>query len=116
MSNKRRVLITGANKGIGLAIVTAVLEAGNDTFVVLGARSKERGQAARDQLVADDPARAERIDVVQLDVADDASVTAAAARGDPCPPRATMTVYRGMPRHQPRWRQPQRSIGVTTWS
>lgn len=79
MSNKRRILITGANKGIGLATVAAVLEAENDTFVLLGSRSAERGHAARDKLVADNPGWSDRIEVVQLDVSDDASTTAAAA-------------------------------------
>ena len=34
----RRILVTGANKGIGLAIVKALLAASPDTMVLLGAR------------------------------------------------------------------------------
>lgn len=74
----KRILVTGANKGIGLAIVTAILDEHDDTFVFLGARALERGQAARDGIVAAHPGWAERIEVVELDVASDASVTAAA--------------------------------------
>lgn len=73
-----RVLVTGANKGIGRATVAAVLGARNDTHVLLGSRSGERGEAARAELVADKPDWKSRLEVLQLDVADDASVDAAA--------------------------------------
>ena len=42
----RRVLVTGANKGIGLAIAEAILSRGDDTFVYLGSRD-EAAQGAR---------------------------------------------------------------------
>jgi len=74
----KRILVTGANKGIGLAIVTAILEEHDDTFVLLGARDPDRGEAARGSLVHAHPAWAGRIEVVELDVASEASVTAAA--------------------------------------
>ena len=79
MSHERRVLITGANKGIGLATVAAVLEAAEDTVVWLGSRSAERGRAAMEQLAAEHPGWRQRIHVIELDVSSDASVTAAAA-------------------------------------
>ena len=41
------ILITGANKGIGLALVAAVLEARDDAVVLLGSRSLSRGESAR---------------------------------------------------------------------
>ncbi len=74
----RRILVTGANKGIGLAIVTAILEEHDDTFVFLGAREPARGDAARQGLVEGHPDWADRVQVLPLDVADGASVTAAA--------------------------------------
>ncbi len=76
----RRILVTGANKGIGLAIVTAILDEQPDCFVFLGARDADRGRAARDQLVAGDSDRAARVEVVDLDVTSDVSVDRAAAR------------------------------------
>jgi carbonyl reductase 1 len=75
----KRVLVTGANKGIGLAIVTEILKSHDDTVVLLGARDLGRGQAARASLLAHEPSWQDRVQVLQLDVADDASVASAAA-------------------------------------
>lgn len=77
-STPKRILITGANKGIGLATVRAVLEARDDTEVLLGSRSLQRGEAALDSLIGDEPDWSGRVEVLQIDVADDASVAAAA--------------------------------------
>ena len=77
-STDKRVLITGANKGIGKATVTAVLNASDDTFVFLGSRSVERGERARADILAEHPEWVDRVEVLQIDVGDDASVAAAA--------------------------------------
>ena len=76
----RRILITGANKGIGRAAVAAVLSAHDDTFVYLGARDRARGEDAREALTAKQPSWAKRIEVVELDVSNASSVTAASKR------------------------------------
>lgn len=76
----RRILVTGANKGIGLAIVTAILEEHDDTFVLLGSRDLGRGRTTREGLVAAHPTWSDRVEVLELDVASDASVSAAARR------------------------------------
>jgi NAD(P)-dependent dehydrogenase (short-subunit alcohol dehydrogenase family) len=69
--NERIALVTGANKGIGKAIVQGLAR---DGFVVyLGARNPERGRAAATELMADGDVR-----FVQLDVTEAASVSAAA--------------------------------------
>lgn len=60
--------ITGANKGLGYETARRLIELGHT--VVVGARDRERGQAAADRLGAR---------FVQIDVTDDASVTEAAA-------------------------------------
>jgi len=70
----RRVVVTGANKGIGLAIAAAILAEHTDTVVFLGSRSEDRGQAAREGLIASHPDRADRIEVLQLDVTSNDSV------------------------------------------
>ncbi|MFE3879563.1 SDR family NAD(P)-dependent oxidoreductase [Kitasatospora sp. NPDC059146] len=76
MTTNRIVLITGANKGIGLATATELARAGHT--LLLGARDPERGAAAAAGLTAQGlTARA-----VRLDVTDPASVTAAAALVD----------------------------------
>ena len=78
MSNQRkRVLITGANKGVGLATVESVLKEREDTMVLLGSRSVKRGEDARREIVAANPELSDRVEVLQLDVADDQSLVGA---------------------------------------
>jgi carbonyl reductase 1 len=67
----QRILVTGANKGVGLALVEAILSSEADTFVYLCSRDLERGRRAAASLVETYPGR---IEVVELDVADDRSV------------------------------------------
>jgi len=71
---KRQALVTGANKGIGLAIARQLAQAGMAVWI--GARDRERGEQAVAGLKADN------LDVrlIEIDVADDASVRRAAAR------------------------------------
>lgn len=68
------VVVTGANRGIGRAIVEALLDERDDTRVFLGSRSVDRGQKARSEIVADRDGVDDRIDVVELDVTDDETV------------------------------------------
>ena len=75
----KRILVTGANKGIGLAIVTKLLEDYPDTYLLLGSRDVGRGQAAIRQVVeqlGDDTK--ERLEMVQIDVTSEESVKNAA--------------------------------------
>lgn len=74
----RHILVTGANKGIGLAIVERILAEHDDCFAFLGSRDAGRGRAAAEGLVKARPAWAGRLAVVAIDVADDASVAGAA--------------------------------------
>lgn len=75
---QRRIVVTGANKGIGFALVEAILDEADDTFVFLGARSVERGRAAAEKLASAQPTWRDRVHVLQLDVTSDASVARAA--------------------------------------
>jgi len=71
----RRILITGGNKGIGLAIAARCVKDHDDVHVVLGCRSKERGKTAAKSLEA----YADRVSVLQLDAASETSIKSAAA-------------------------------------
>lgn len=75
----RRILITGANKGIGKATVEAALEQAEDVHVLLGSRSIQRGERARSEIIDRHPDWAERLDVLKIDVSDDESVEHAVA-------------------------------------
>ncbi len=69
----RRILVTGANKGIGYAIAERILEEHNDTFVFLGSRDRGRGEAAAESI-----GHADRVQMIEIDVASEASVDEAA--------------------------------------
>jgi NAD(P)-dependent dehydrogenase (short-subunit alcohol dehydrogenase family) len=72
-SEKKVVLITGANKGIGFATAAVLARSGHT--VLLGARDSERGTTAARQLAADGlDARSVRLEVTDLE-----TITAAAA-------------------------------------
>jgi len=75
-STTMRVLVTGANRGIGFAIVKAVLAHSPVTEVVLAARELSSGIAAVEGIEDDEQRR--RCSVVQLNVNSDESVAAAA--------------------------------------
>lgn len=86
----KRVVVTGANKGIGLAIVERILERESDAFVFVGSRDRGRGESARASIVGKNADWADRVAVLELDVSSDASVAAAArAVADAAPGEAT---------------------------
>ncbi|MCX5580275.1 SDR family NAD(P)-dependent oxidoreductase [Kaistia terrae] len=72
MTNKRQALVTGANKGIGLAITKGLAQSGMSVW--LGTRDRSRGQAAIQNLLD------EGLDVrlLEIDVVNEVSVQRAA--------------------------------------
>jgi carbonyl reductase 1 len=77
MISPKRILVTGGNSGIGLALCKQLL-VDHGCHVYLCSRSVERGKAAIESLALP-PDVATRCTLVQLDVASDASVAAAAS-------------------------------------
>lgn len=71
----KTALVTGANRGIGLAITQGLAEEGYHVF--MGVRDKERGQAALDSLYA---SGVRGVELLELNVSDAASIQAAAQR------------------------------------
>ena len=71
MQDKRVALVTGANKGIGLQIAKDLV--GHGFTVLVGARKLALGEAAAESIGPDAHA-------IQIDVTDQASITAAAER------------------------------------
>ena len=72
----RRAIVTGASGGLGYETARALARAGAE--VVLAVRSRERGAAARDRILADRPEAA--LSVEALDLASLRSVDAFAGR------------------------------------
>ncbi|MBM75481.1 MAG: SDR family oxidoreductase [Proteobacteria bacterium] len=68
------ILITGANKGIGLASVEKVLNTHSDTHIFLGSRDKDRGFAAKRDLMNKNTDIQDRVSVLQLDVTNTESI------------------------------------------
>ena len=67
------VLVTGGNAGIGKALCK-LLASEDGCQVSMGSRSVDKGEAAVASICKEEPSCAGRIDVVQLNVQNDASV------------------------------------------
>ena len=80
MAEARRILVTGANRGIGLAIVRRCLSDHIDTHVILACRRALAGGEAAAALIADRPDWKVRLTVLEMDTSSDSSVIAAAAK------------------------------------
>ena len=74
---RKQVFITGGNSGIGLALCER-LAAESCCHVYMGSRCLDKGNAALASIVEAHPDAVRNIEVVQCDVSDPSSVTAAA--------------------------------------
>jgi len=74
----KRIVVTGANKGIGYAVVERLIKEFPDTFVYLGSRDLSRGEKAVEEIIAKNPDAKDRIKTVELDVSDERSIQKAA--------------------------------------
>uniref|UniRef100_A0A3Q2Q302 Hydroxysteroid (17-beta) dehydrogenase 7 n=1 Tax=Fundulus heteroclitus TaxID=8078 RepID=A0A3Q2Q302_FUNHE len=74
---KKVVLVTGANRGIGLALCERLLSHDTEGLLLcLACRNMQRAQAARSDLLASHPAA--QVDVLQMDTSSVSSVLSAA--------------------------------------
>ena len=76
----KRILITGANKGIGLATAKKLLESYSETYVLLGSRDFKKGKQALETLLKSSPKFKNRVKLIQIDVEQDYSVNLAAEK------------------------------------
>ena len=71
----KRIVVTGGNKGIGLAIVKRLLKEFSDTHVFLGSRNRERGETAIKQTVAElGESVKSRLELLEIDVTSHESI------------------------------------------
>mmetsp|Transcript_59882 Transcript_59882/g.109641 ORF Transcript_59882/g.109641 Transcript_59882/m.109641 type:complete len:299 (+) Transcript_59882:74-970(+) len=86
----KHILVTGGNSGIGLALCKLLATSTQpssefptpvppECYVYMGARDPAKGEAAVKSIISEFPDAASKIEVLQIDVADDASCKAAAA-------------------------------------
>ncbi|WP_437201854.1 SDR family NAD(P)-dependent oxidoreductase [Planctomicrobium sp. SH664] len=71
MADLKTVLITGANRGIGLQVAKDLSQRG--FHIILGARDRQAGEQARQEIVG-------TVDVLELDVSSEISIQKAVAR------------------------------------
>ena len=76
----KRIIVTGANKGIGLAIVRRLLSEFDETFLILAARCPEKSEQSVSMLLNENEAWQERLITLKLDVEQDDSVVEASKK------------------------------------
>ncbi|KAI1390197.1 NAD(P)-binding protein [Hypoxylon trugodes] len=79
LSDKKIVLITGANQGVGYETAKNLVQSSRDYHVILGSRDASKGEAAAKKLQATEGVKGS-VSSTQIDVTDGQSVDAAAAR------------------------------------
>jgi len=75
--SQKSILVTGGNAGIGLALCKQLV-IDHKCFVYMGTRNLQRGETGLKTIVDAHPEAKNSIELVQIDVSSDASVTAAA--------------------------------------
>jgi NAD(P)-dependent dehydrogenase (short-subunit alcohol dehydrogenase family) len=76
MADRRIVLITGANTGLGYQIIRALTGSDRAYEILLGGRSIEKAKKAAEDARAEFEDSQSRIYPVQIDIEDDGSITA----------------------------------------
>lgn len=73
----KTILVTGGNAGIGLALCKKLVQE-DGVYVYMCSRDMERGSQGLKSIIDAHPEAASKIELLQMDVGDEASVTAAA--------------------------------------
>lgn len=76
----KRIIVTGANKGIGLGIVRRLLSEYDETFLILAARSLEKSEQSVSLLLGENKTWKNRLISLKLDVELDDSVAEASEK------------------------------------
>jgi short chain dehydrogenase len=76
--NKRLILVTGGNKGIGRAVCERLVVEWPDTVVIVGSRDRDRGEQAVKDMVQSTSCDPSRLSCLQIDTSSAESVREAA--------------------------------------
>lgn len=74
MGDKKILLITGGNTGLGYEVVRALCASPQAYEILLGSRSPEKGTKAVQSLQAEFPNSASHLSMVQIDIEDQSSI------------------------------------------
>lgn len=74
MADKKIVLITGGNTGIGYEAVKAILQSDKPYLVLMGSRSLDKAHAAIEKLKKEVPNTKSTVEPVQVDITSDESI------------------------------------------
>ncbi|RDA84974.1 hypothetical protein CP532_3897 [Ophiocordyceps camponoti-leonardi (nom. inval.)] len=77
MADRKVVLITGANTGLGYQMVRALCGSDKAYEILVGGRSMEKAKKAVEDAVAEFPSSKSRVSAIQVDVESDDSIQAA---------------------------------------
>ena len=76
-TNSTIILITGANTGLGLETVKALVQSSRTYTILLGGRNLDKAIAAAEHVRHEFPTSSSTVDTVQVDIEDDDSITKA---------------------------------------
>lgn len=74
MAEKKVILITGANTGLGLEVVKALCKQPTPYNILVGSRSLQKGEAAIESVKKEIPNTTSTLSVVQIDIESDSSI------------------------------------------